>query len=171
MRRSSPARSAATLQASTAPAATTPTVSTADPPARSEEVQPVAAAVRLAGSLAIPKGSGGIVVFAHGSGSSRHSPRNRHVAGVLNDAGLGTLLFDLLTPEEERDRANVFDIGLLAGRLCAPSRPRAGPPSATSAPAPAPRRRCGPRPSPAPASQPWSPAAAVPTWPAPGWPR
>ena len=74
MRRSSPARSAATLQASTAPAATTPTVSTADPPARSEEVQPVAAAVRLAGSLAIPKGSGGIVVFAHGSGSSRHSP-------------------------------------------------------------------------------------------------
>ena len=117
MRRSSPARSAATLQASTAPAATTPTVSTADPPARSEEVQPVAAAVRLAGSLAIPKGSGGIVVFAHGSGSSRHSPRNRHVAGVLNDAGLSTLLFDLLTPEEERDRANVFDIGLLAGRL------------------------------------------------------
>jgi len=62
------------------------------------------------------------VVFAHGSGSSRHSPRNRHVAGVLNDAGLGTLLFDLLTPEEEADRADVFDIGLLAGRLAAVTR-------------------------------------------------
>lgn len=60
---------------------------------------------------------GGMVVFAHGSGSSRHSPRNRYVAGVLNDAGLGTLLFDLLTPEEELDWANVFDIGLLARRL------------------------------------------------------
>lgn len=57
------------------------------------------------------------MVFVHGSGSSRHSPRDRHVAGVLNDAGLGTLLFDLLTPGEERNRANVFDIGLLAGRL------------------------------------------------------
>ena len=62
----------------------------------------------------MPENPRGIVVFAHGSGSSRHSPRNRHVAGVLNDAGLGTLLFDLLTPEEELDRANVFDIGLLA---------------------------------------------------------
>ena len=65
----------------------------------------------------MPDDPRGIVVFAHGSGSSRHSPRNRHVAGVLNDAGLGTLLVDLLTPEEGRDRANVFDIGLLAGRL------------------------------------------------------
>jgi putative phosphoribosyl transferase len=57
------------------------------------------------------------VVFAHGSGSSRHSPRNRHVASVLNQAGLGILLFDLLTPDEELDRANVFDTGMLAGRL------------------------------------------------------
>jgi putative phosphoribosyl transferase len=57
------------------------------------------------------------VVFAHGSGSSRHSPRNRYVAAVLNQAGLGTLLFDLLTPYEEHDRANVFDIDLLARRL------------------------------------------------------
>jgi putative phosphoribosyl transferase len=89
----------------------------ADPPARGEEVQADAGAVRLAGSLAVPQAAAGIVVFAHGSGSSRHSPRNRHVARVLNDAGLGTLLFDLLTPEEEADRANVFDIGLLAGRL------------------------------------------------------
>jgi putative phosphoribosyl transferase len=57
------------------------------------------------------------VIFAHGSGSSRHSPRNRYVAATLAEAGLGTLLFDLLTPAEEVDRANVFDIGLLAGRL------------------------------------------------------
>ena len=89
----------------------------ADPPARSEEVEPRAGVVRLAGYLTVPEGVRGIVVFVHGSGSSRHSPRNRHVAGVLNDAGLGTLLFDLLTPEEELDRANVFDIGLLAQRL------------------------------------------------------
>ena len=99
-------------QASTARAA-----STADPPARSEEVEPDAGVVRLAGYLAVPENPRGIVVFVHGSGSSRHSPRNRYVAGVLNDAGLGTLLFDLLTPEEELDRANVFDIGLLARRL------------------------------------------------------
>nr|MDT0525647.1 phosphoribosyltransferase [Streptomyces sp. DSM 41633] len=59
------------------------------------------------------------VVFAHGSGSSRHSPRNQFVARALNDAGFGTLLFDLLTPDEERNRANVFDIGLLASRLVA----------------------------------------------------
>jgi putative phosphoribosyl transferase len=91
--------------------------STGDPPARSEEVRPAAGAVRLAGSLAVPDNPRGIVVFAHGSGSSRHSPRNRHVAGILNDAGLGTLLFDLLTPEEELHRANVFGIGLLARRL------------------------------------------------------
>ena len=57
------------------------------------------------------------MVFAHGSGSSRHSPRNRYVAAVLTQAALGTLLFDLLTPDEEAYRANVFDIGLLARRL------------------------------------------------------
>jgi len=57
------------------------------------------------------------VWFAHGSGSSRHSPRNRYVAAVLNQAALGTLLFDLLTPDEEADRANVFDIELLTRRL------------------------------------------------------
>ncbi len=97
--------------------ASTAAASSADPPARSEDVEPQAGAVRLAGSLAVPENPRGVVVFAHGSGSGRHSPRNRYVAGVLNDAGLGTLLFDLLTPEEELDRANVFDIGLLAGRL------------------------------------------------------
>ena len=57
------------------------------------------------------------MVFAHGSGSSRRSPRNRYVAELLDRAGLGTLLFDLLTAEEEHDRANVFDIPLLAQRL------------------------------------------------------
>jgi putative phosphoribosyl transferase len=87
------------------------------PAARDQEVQPAAGEVRLAGYLTVPPNAPGIVVFAHGSGSSRHSPRNRDVARVLNQAGLGTLLFDLLTPGEESDRANVFDIGLLARRL------------------------------------------------------
>jgi putative phosphoribosyl transferase len=89
----------------------------ADLPARGEEVQAEAGRIRLAGSLAVPEGAPGIVVFVHGTGSGRHSPRNQRVATILNDAGLGTLLFDLLTAEEEADRANVFDIGLLAGRL------------------------------------------------------
>ncbi|MFG1696771.1 dienelactone hydrolase family protein [Nonomuraea sp. NPDC049309] len=71
----------------------------------------------MTGDLVVPDAALGVVVFVHGSGSSRHSPRNRYVAGALNEGGLGTLLFDLLTPEEEFDRANVFDIELLAGRL------------------------------------------------------
>ncbi|MEV0040787.1 phosphoribosyltransferase family protein [Streptomyces sp. NPDC050804] len=71
----------------------------------------------LPGSLVVPDGAPGIVAFAHGSGSSRHSPRNQAVASALNRAGFGTLLFDLLTPDEEQDRTNVFDIGLLAERL------------------------------------------------------
>jgi putative phosphoribosyl transferase len=78
--------------------------------------------VRLTGELSVPGPAGGMVLFAHGSGSSRHSPRNRYVAGVLAAAGLGTLLFDLLTAGEERDRANVFDIGLLAERLTVATR-------------------------------------------------
>jgi putative phosphoribosyl transferase len=86
------------------------------------EVVIAAGPVRLAGHLSTPGTGAGIVLFAHGSGSSRRSPRNRLVADVLADAGLGTLLFDLLTTEEERDRANVFDIGLLAGRLGAATR-------------------------------------------------
>ncbi|MCC6313699.1 MAG: dienelactone hydrolase family protein [Thermomicrobiales bacterium] len=77
--------------------------------------------VRLEGALAVPEPVVGIVLFAHGSGSSRHSPRNRYVAHVLNAAGLATLLVDLLTPEEEavdvRTRHLRFDIGLLARRL------------------------------------------------------
>jgi putative phosphoribosyl transferase len=76
-----------------------------------------AGAARLAGRLTRPAGAAGLVLFVHGSGSSRHSPRNRRVAGALNHAGLGTLLFDLLTPAEELDRSNVFDVELLAGRL------------------------------------------------------
>lgn len=73
--------------------------------------------IRLPGYLTVPDDAPGIVVFVHGNGSSRYSPRNRYVARILNDAGLGTLLFDLLTPGEEAARANVFDVGLLAGRL------------------------------------------------------
>ena len=73
--------------------------------------------VSLPGILAIPDEAVGIVAFAHGSGSSRLSPRNAAVADYLNSAGLATLLFDLLTPAESSDRANVFDIGLLGGRL------------------------------------------------------
>lgn len=73
----------------------------------------------LAGSLIAPDHPKGIVVFAHGSGSSRLSPRNRQVALALVDVGMATLLFDLLTDAEARDRANVFDIRLLAMRLVA----------------------------------------------------
>jgi putative phosphoribosyl transferase len=71
----------------------------------------------LAGTLSVPTAALGLVIFAHGSGSSRHSPRNRQVAEALSEAGMATLLFDLLTPDEEADRANVFDIDLLAERL------------------------------------------------------
>ncbi|HET8660606.1 MAG TPA: alpha/beta family hydrolase [Micromonosporaceae bacterium] len=73
--------------------------------------------VLLPARLRIPPDAGGLVVFAHGSGSGRHSPRNRYVAGRLHQAGLATLLLDLLTPAEEADRRNVFDISLLADRL------------------------------------------------------
>jgi dienelactone hydrolase len=74
-------------------------------------------ALGLPGDLTVPAAAGALVVFAHGSGSSRLSPRNRTVAEALNRAGIGTLLFDLLTVAEEQDRANVFDIPLLAERL------------------------------------------------------
>ena len=82
-----------------------------------------AATKKLEGNLVIPDSATGIVIFAHGSSSSRHSPRNRYVARVLQQAGLATLLIDLLTPEEEeidlRTRHLRFDIGLLASRLVA----------------------------------------------------
>jgi putative phosphoribosyl transferase len=71
----------------------------------------------LAGTLRLPRPARGLVVFAHGSGSSRLSPRNIAVAEALNGRGMATLLFDLLTADEESDRTNVFDIALLARRL------------------------------------------------------
>jgi len=77
----------------------------------------------IEGDLVVPAGARGVIVFAHGSGSSRHSARNKQVASVLRDAGFGTLLFDLLTASEEaideRTRALRFDIGLLGERLVA----------------------------------------------------
>jgi putative phosphoribosyl transferase len=71
----------------------------------------------LEGLIGLPVVAKGVVIFSHGSGSGRLSPRNQHVASVLQQAGLATLLLDLLKPEEERDRRNVFDIDLLASRL------------------------------------------------------
>jgi putative phosphoribosyl transferase len=86
-----------------------------------DEVQIEAGREHLFGNLSIPEGATGLVLFAHGSGSSRHSPRNQFVARMLNNAGLATLLFDLLTPQEEaidlRTREHRFNIGLLAERL------------------------------------------------------
>lgn len=84
-------------------------------------VRVLAGHVVLEGNLTMPEGAQGLVLFAHGSGSSRHSPRNRYVAQVLSDAGFATLLIDLLTADEESaerwTRHLRFDIGLLAGRL------------------------------------------------------
>jgi dienelactone hydrolase len=72
---------------------------------------------RLPGELIVPPRAAGLVLFAHGSGSSRHSPRNRFVAEALHGRGLGTLLFDLLSEQEGRNRVNVFEIALLGQRL------------------------------------------------------
>jgi putative phosphoribosyl transferase len=90
---------------------------TGAPVRRDEDVTIQVGSVQLSGRLVVPPGATGMVIFAHGAGSGRHSPRNRFVATVLNRARLGTLLFDLLTPAEELDRRNVFDIELLAARL------------------------------------------------------
>jgi putative phosphoribosyl transferase len=91
---------------------------------REQEERPVRASagpVELEGNLGVPEGARGVVLFAHGSGSGRHSPRNRQVARALREAGLATLLIDLLTPEEEEADLRTghlrFDIGLLAQRL------------------------------------------------------
>src|SRR5436305_9633798 len=85
------------------------------------EVRIPAGRATLDGTLTIPDETTALILFVHGSGSSRHSPRNQFVARALNDAGLATLLFDLLTPEEESidlyTREHRFDIGLLAERL------------------------------------------------------
>jgi putative phosphoribosyl transferase len=96
----------------------------ADPPTVTERALEVEAKpeLRLPGDLRMPDGASGLVIFAHGSGSSRLSPRNREVAEALNEAGLATLLFDLLTEEEAQDREKVFDIDLLAERLVAATR-------------------------------------------------
>lgn len=83
----------------------------------SKEVTIKEGEISLPGLIHIPPAPQGLVLFAHGSGSSRLSPRNQQVADALAEAGFGTLLFDLLTEEESRDRSNVFDIPLLAGRL------------------------------------------------------
>jgi dipeptidyl aminopeptidase/acylaminoacyl peptidase len=93
----------------------------AEPRGEERLVRVAAGPVTLEGNLSLPERARGIVLFAHGSGSSRHSPRNRYVARVLNEAKLATLLVDLLTPDEEavdlRTAHLRFDIGLLAGRL------------------------------------------------------
>jgi dienelactone hydrolase len=96
---------------------------TAKPIAEGRPVRIPAGTVAMQGDLAIPDGSRAVVVFAHGSGSSRHSPRNRYVAAALREARLGTLLMDLLTVDEESVDARTghlrFDIALLASRLVA----------------------------------------------------
>lgn len=93
----------------------------ADKSNAAQTIEIAAGAVRLSGELTIPAAALGVVLFAHGSGSSRHSPRNRYVARTLCDAKIGTLLFDLLSLDEEAVDASTgelrFDIGLLAGRL------------------------------------------------------
>jgi putative phosphoribosyl transferase len=85
------------------------------------EVRVPIGSITLEGNLNVPEGARGVVLFAHGSGSGRHSPRNRYVAQELRRAGLATLLIDLLTPEEEeidlRTSHLRFDIGMLAQRL------------------------------------------------------
>src|SRR6184192_3039295 len=91
--------------------------------ARAREVQIQSGAAVLQGELNIPAGARGVVLFAHGSGSSRHSPRNQFVARTIRGAGVGTLLFDLLTREEELEEMYTrhlrFDIEMLASRLVA----------------------------------------------------
>ncbi|MGW8761130.1 phosphoribosyltransferase family protein [Streptomyces sp. NPDC055815] len=105
-----------------------------DPVVRDTDVRIPVGGVTLSGRLAVPEDAGGIVLFAHGSGSSRHSPRNRAVAAALNRAGLGTLLFDLLTESEATDRAHVFDTPLLAGRLAGATEWLAARPESTGLP-------------------------------------
>lgn len=109
---------AAARMAGRYPAATAATV----PHPRKVDVEIAVGTFVVEGHLRVPSACQGIVVFVHGSGSSRHSPRNQYVASVLNESGMATLLFDLLTQAESHDRANVFDIELLAGRLLAVTR-------------------------------------------------
>lgn len=109
-----------------------PLEASADPPphnggidwsqVRYRDVEITAADVRLAGDLRVPPAPAGLVIFAHGSGSSRRSPRNIQVAAALTASGFATLLFDLLTDVEAADRRNIFDIRLLSERLAAATR-------------------------------------------------
>jgi putative phosphoribosyl transferase len=92
------------------------------PPPLDVETELEAGDTDLPAHLTVPPGARGLVLFAHGSGSSRHSPRNQHVAALLQEAGLATVLVDLLTPVEAQDRENVFDVDLLARRLAALTR-------------------------------------------------
>ncbi len=104
------------------------------PPSRPVEIPAADVEDQLHGDLTVPADATGLVIFAHGSGSSRHSPRNRHVAAVLNRGGQATLLLDLLAAGEELDRRNVFDIPLLARRLSAATRWARGEPSVAALP-------------------------------------
>jgi putative phosphoribosyl transferase len=92
-------------------------VMSADPSGHPSEVLVPAGGVPLAGRLSVPEGVTGLVILAHGSASNRYSPRQRYVAEVLHEAGLGTLQCDLLTPDEEADRDDVFDVPMLGERL------------------------------------------------------
>ncbi|WP_051804679.1 phosphoribosyltransferase [Streptomyces griseus] len=105
-----------------------------DPVVRHEDVRIPAGGPELPGELAVPDGAAGLVLFAHGSGSGRRSPRNRAVAAALNRAGLGTLLFDLLTETEAADRARVFVTPLLAERLARAATWAAGRPGTAALP-------------------------------------
>jgi putative phosphoribosyl transferase len=104
------------------------------PTPRDDDVVADAGPDGLPGHLTVPEHAGGLVVFAHGTGSGRHSPRNRAVAEVLQRAGMATLLVDLLTPDEEAARGPVFDVELLAGRLAAAARWASAEPSCVGLP-------------------------------------
>jgi hypothetical protein len=127
----------------------------------SAEVRIPAGRLHLQGTLDLPDACTRVVVFAHGSGSSRFSPRNRFVAGQLSGRAIGTLLLDLLTPEEDLNYRTRFDIHLLATRLTQVTdwlntRPQA--------PVPEPRQRWRQPPRPVIGSGPLSRAAAAPIW-------
>ena len=111
-----------------------PEPSSETPTPRDDDVVADAGPDGLPGHLTVPEHAGGLVVFAHGTGSGRHSPRNRAVAEVLQRAGMATLLVDLLTPDEEAARGPVFDVELLAGRLAAAARWASAEPSCVGLP-------------------------------------
>ncbi|KUM73349.1 phosphoribosyltransferase family protein [Streptomyces curacoi] len=115
------ARTAPRSPAASSPVPSAPLDRATPPPPPNREVLIPAAGARVGARLVVPDEAPAVVAFAHGSGSGRHSPRNRYVATALNRAGLATLLLDLLTDDEALDRHNVFDILLLARRLHAAS--------------------------------------------------